>query len=88
MTATTTHPNSNIEVTLFDPPSGTVRGSVTASLPTKKGSKVIAQTLLLTDKPAKISLKLPATVTPDECAEAVAILGEYAAKVRELDVRT
>lgn len=88
MTATTTMPNPNIEIVMFNPPSGSVRGSVTASMPTKNGDKVIAQTLLLTDKPAKISLKLPASVTPDECDQAIAILGEYAAKVRELDVRT
>ena len=87
MTTSTQNDFQAIEETMFDTPSGDVRGIITAFIPTKKGRMRIAHTVLLTDKDAQISVSLPRTTTPDELERAMDTLRDYVARVRVLDVK-
>ncbi|MDG1580960.1 hypothetical protein [Pseudomonas sp. GOM6] len=75
---------ADIDVTLFDQPSGNVRGMVTAFVPIKGKQKRIAHATLLVGKAPTVSLEVP-TKLPLDQVEAVAIgLTAFAAKVIEL----
>lgn len=76
-----------IEEIMFPTPSGTVRGVINANIQTKKGEKLIAKSTLLTDEPAKISLSLPPTMTPDDLDQALKTLATFVARVRVLDIK-
>jgi hypothetical protein len=87
MTTSTQNSFQAIEETMFETPSGNVRGVINANMQTKKGEKVIAKSTLLTDKPATISLSLPSTMTPDELDQVTATLRDFTDRVRILDVK-
>jgi hypothetical protein len=75
---------TEINVTLFDQPSGNVRGMVNAFMPIKGKQKRIAHATLLVDQPPSISIEVPKSL-PFDLIEGVADnLKAFVAKVREL----
>lgn len=76
--------NAEISASLFDDPSGSVRGIVTAFMPIKGRQKRIAHATLMVDQAPSIALELPKSLALDEIEAAAANLQAFAAKVREL----
>jgi len=84
---------ASIEVTLFDKPSGDVRGMVIAMAPVakKKGKGVkveevrIAHATLRTDKSPSVSLSVPAGAALNDLPVISKALADFHAKVEELD---
>nr|WP_073674536.1 hypothetical protein [Pseudomonas aeruginosa] len=75
---------AEIEVIMFEQPSGNVRGMVNAFMPVKGKQKRIAHaTLLLEDQPS-ISLEVPRNLSLDQIGEVADNLNAFAVKVREL----
>lgn len=76
--------NTNIEVMLFDQPSGNVRGLVNAFATVKGKVKRVAHATLLTDRAAELSLEVPRSISLAEIAVLTAVLGAFASRVIEL----
>jgi hypothetical protein len=75
---------AEINVTLFDQPSGNVRGMVTALMPIKGKQKRIAHATLLVGGAPSISLEVPSKLPIDQVESVADNLAAFAAKVREL----
>lgn len=76
--------NTEINVTLFDKPSGNVRGMVGAFMPVKGKQRRIAHATLLVGEAPAVSIEVPGKVPLDEIEVVAASLKAFAAKVREL----
>jgi hypothetical protein len=72
----------HIETTMFDKPSGSVRGMVSVSINWRGKGKQIAHATILVDKEPSISIKVPASPTLDEISHITAALSEFSAKVK------
>lgn len=75
---------AEINVTIFEQPSGNVRGMVTAFMPIKGKQKRIAHAILLVDETPSVSLFVPSKLPLDEVAAVAANLTAFAAKVHEV----
>ena len=75
---------AEINVTLFDQPSGNVRGMVTASMPIKGKQKRIAHATLLVGEAPSVSIEVPGKLPFDQIEAVADNLKAFAAKVREL----
>lgn len=76
---------SNIEETIFDKPSGNVRGVVTAFLEVKDKRKRVAHATLLTDRPPDIVLDVPRKITAAEIPAITTVLNDFANRVQKLN---
>lgn len=76
---------SNIEETIFDKPSGNVRGVVTAFLEVKGKRKRVAHATLLTDLPPDIVLDVPRKITAAEIPAITTVLNDFANRVQKLN---
>lgn len=72
-----------IEAELFDQPSGSVRGTVTAAMLLKGKHKRIAHAYLLVGEAPTITIEVPKTVPLGQLDALAEGLKEFAAKVRE-----
>lgn len=72
----------HIETTMFDQPSGQVRGSVYAEITLRGKQKRLAHATILVDEEPDISVKVPTSTTLDEIGLITAALNEFAAKVK------
>lgn len=75
--------SAEIDVTLFDKPSGNVRGMVNAFMPIKGKQKRIAHATLLVDEQPSISLEVPRNLTLDQVEAVADQLKAFVAKVSE-----
>jgi len=73
-----------IEVTLFDKPSGNVRGMVTAFMPIKGKQKRIAHATLLAAEAPSVLIEVPGRLTFDQIEAVADNLKAFPARVREL----
>lgn len=87
MTATNTNQKPEIEVIMFDTPSGSVRGTISAFVKTKKGGSCSMNTLLMTDKPAELTIKMPSRLSADDLENIIPVLQDFVTKVRDLDTQ-
>ncbi|VWC80050.1 hypothetical protein BLA39750_01128 [Burkholderia lata] len=74
-----------VQVNLFDPPSGKVRGVVTASVSIKSKSVRVAHATLLTDAQADIQVSVPKRLNLTQTEAVTAVLAEFTAQVRSLE---
>ncbi|BBA45406.1 TPA: hypothetical protein ACK3Q6_005538 [Burkholderia cepacia] len=74
-----------IQVNLFDPPSGKVRGVVTALVSIKSKNVRVAHATLLTDAQADIQVSVPKRLNLAQTEAVTAVLAEFAARVRSLE---
>lgn len=72
-----------IEAELFDQPSGSVRGTVTAAMALKGKHKRIAHAYLLVGEAPTITIEVPKSVPLDQLDALADGLKAFAAKVRE-----
>lgn len=75
---------AEIEVTVFDQPSGNVRGMVNAFMPIRGKQKRIAHATLLIDEAPTVSLEVPNKLALDQIEDVADNLKAFVAKVREL----
>ena len=76
--------DTEIQATVFDVPSGNVRGFVTAILPIKGKSKRIAHATLLVDETPSVYIEVPKAAPLDRLDAIAEGLKAFAAKVRVL----
>lgn len=76
--------SAEIDVTLFDKPSGNVLGIVNAFMPIKGKQKRIAHATLLVDEQPSISIDVPRNLTLDQIGAVADQLKAFVAKVNEL----
>lgn len=76
--------NQAIVETLFEKPSGNVRGSIGAFLSIGGKRKRVAFTMLLTDAPPDVSLEVPRRVPLADIPALAAVLTEFSTRVAEL----
>jgi len=74
-----------IEVTVFEQPSGNVRGMVNAFMLIKGKQKRIAHATLLVDEAPSVSLSVPSALPFDQIEAVADNLKAFVAKVREID---
>ncbi|TES62735.1 hypothetical protein E2P84_40945 [Burkholderia cepacia] len=74
-----------IQVNLFDPPSGNVRGIVTALVLIKSKNVRVAHATLLTDAHADIEVSVPKRLNLAQTEVVSAALAEFTARVRSLE---
>jgi hypothetical protein len=68
----------SVEATIFDQPSGNVRGIVIAMMPVGKDEKRIAHAHLFTDGTEKFTITVPAAIqTADQLGELMELLAEF-----------
>jgi len=72
----------HIETTVFDKPSGDVRGVVVASITLRGKGKQLAHATILVNKEPSISVKVPASPTLDEIGDITAALIAFSDKVK------
>lgn len=75
---------SNVEETIFDAPSGNVRGLVTAFVELKGKRKRIAHATLLTDRKPDVTLDIPKKIGVTEIAALSVALNDFASRVQSL----
>lgn len=73
----------DIDITIFDEPSGSVRGTVVASMTIKGKSKRIGHATLLVGEAPLVSIEIPKKLSLDQLDELTDILRVFAYKVRE-----
>lgn len=69
------------QTTLFDAPSGDVRGFVTGFMTHRGKQKRIAHAMLLVDKAPTITLEIPSKVLPDDVKEIIEVLTDFQAEL-------
>lgn len=74
-----------IEVTMFDTPSGNVRGMVNTFITIKGKQKRVAHATLLVGDSPTIAIDVPKALQLDQIATITQALNAFEAKVRELD---
>lgn len=70
-----------VQTTLFDAPSGDVRGFVVGCMTYRGKQKRIAHAMLLVDKAPTITLEIPGKVSPDDVKEIMAVLTDFQAEL-------
>lgn len=76
--------DTNISVTLFDKPSGNVRGIVSAFMTFKGKLKRIGHAILLVGEAPAVSIEVPRKVSLDQVETLADNLKVFATKVKEL----
>ncbi|MFY0992825.1 hypothetical protein [Halomonas sp. C05BenzN] len=80
-------PPMDLEVTLFDVPSGPVRGTATLFLELKGKAHKLAHAILLTDAPAdvtNVTIKMPRRLAEEDVARVAGALMIFSERVREV----
>ena len=78
-------PMGSLEVTLFDVPSGSVRGTATLFLELKGKAHKLAHATLLTDAPADLSLTVPRRVAQEDLPTITQALQAFSERVSEVE---
>jgi len=84
-TPSTQEPAMDLDVTLFDAPSGSVRGTATLFLELKGKSHKLAHATLLTDAPADLSLTVPRSAAPEDLPTITRALQAFSERVSEVE---
>jgi len=74
----------DLEVTLFDAPSGSVRGMATLFLEFKGKSHKLAHATLLTDAPADVTITMPRRLAEEDVPRVTGALMIFSDRVREV----
>lgn len=74
----------SVEETIFEAPSGNVRGLVTAFMEVNGKQKRIAHATLLTDRAPDVTLEVPKKIEVTAVAALTAALNEFAERVQRL----
>lgn len=72
----------HIETTIFDKPSGEVRGMVAVAITWRGKGKQLAHATILVGKEPSISVKVPVSPTLDEISHITAALNAFSDKVK------
>lgn len=75
----------NIESTIFDTPSGNVRGVITLTLTLKGKKQRLAHATLLTDLPPDIRLDVPKRIAIDDLPIVAESLAAFEKTVQEIE---
>jgi hypothetical protein len=78
-------PPMDLEVTLFDVPSGSVRGTATLFFEFKGKAHKLAHATLLTDAPADLSLTVPRRVAQEDLPTITYALQAFSKRVSEVE---
>lgn len=78
-------PSMDLDVTLFDVPSGSVRGTATLFLELKGKAHKLAHATLLTDAPADLSLTVPRRVAQEDLPTITHALQAFSERVSEVE---
>ncbi|WP_444679474.1 hypothetical protein [Halomonas sp. E19] len=77
-------PPMDLEVTLFDAPSGSVRGTATLFLELKGKAHKLAHATLLTDAPADVTITMPRRIAEEDVPRVTGALMIFSDRVREV----
>ena len=80
-------PSMDLDVTLFDVPSGSVRGTATLFLELKGKAHKLAHATLLTDAPAdvtNVTIKMPRRLAEEDVPRVTGALMIFSDRVREV----
>lgn len=77
-------PSMDLDVTLFDVPSGSVRGTATLFLELKGKAHKLAHATLLTDAPADVTITMPRRLAEEDVPRVTGALMIFSDRVREV----